>query len=283
MLLGFFLLLLSYAATKLILTPLGSLLARSGMTKKNYRGNPAPTALGLVFLLTLPLSYACLILAGRTLNPTEIYLFLFFVVAMGLSGLCDDLLKTDEEKGFRGHFAQLLKGNLTSGGLKALTGLVFALIFTVGLARTTESSCLGWLIVFPQTVMAALAANSVNLFDLRPGRALKLFFCVVLALLIFLSARGIKSDYAIFLFPVTGGVLAYWPTDLKARGMLGDTGANFLGALLGAIILLIRDSSLFWFSFIFLILLQLWAEKYSLSQVIENNGLLRFLDRLGRD
>src|SRR5690554_990991 len=97
MFLGFFLLLLSYVATKLILAPLGSLLVRSGMMKKNYRGNPAPTALGLVFLLTMPLSYACLILAGSTLNPTEIYLFLFFVVAMGLSGLCDDLLKTDEE------------------------------------------------------------------------------------------------------------------------------------------------------------------------------------------
>lgn len=64
--------------------------------------------------------------------------------------------------------------------------------------------------------------------------------------------------------------------------MLGDTGANLLGAALGM-------ASVWTMTFpaqlavvAFLMLLHLFTERYSLTMIIEKNRLLRFLDNLGR-
>ncbi|MCQ6349962.1 hypothetical protein NPL98_28810, partial [Bacillus cereus] len=78
--------------------------------------------------------------------------------------------------------------------------------------------------------LAAGCANLANLLDLRPGRALK----VVLppAALLVLAAGEAER-------PRRGGTLALaallpglaaLPADLRERGMLGDAGANVLGA-----------------------------------------------------
>lgn len=265
---------------KVILRPVSELLLTAGVTKENYEGARIPTALGLVFPLTLPLSLACLALKQVLFNPGEVYLLLFITTGMGLVGLCDDLLKTDEEKGFRGHFAQLLRGKLTSGALKAGAGLIFALIFTSGLWVMGHTRLV---MLIPQTLVVALATNSINLFDLRPGRAVKFFFFSSVLFFLLLELRGITSAYFKFLYPVIGGLLAYLPVDIKAHGMLGDTGANFLGALLGAVIILTKDQILLCCAFCFFLFLQLGAERFSFSQVIESNRVLRFLDELGRD
>lgn len=266
---------------KVILRPVSELLLTSGVTKENYVGVRIPTAVGVVFPLTLPLSLAaCLTLKQVLFNPEEVFLLLFITTGMGFVGLCDDLLKTDEEKGFRGHFAQLLKGKLTSGALKAGAGIGFALIFTFGLWVMGRASL--WMLI-PQTLVVALATNSINLFDLRPGRAVKFFFFAAILFFLLLELRGIKSPYFKLLYPVSGGLLAYLPLDIKAQGMLGDTGANFLGALLGAVIILTKDPVLLYSAFCFFLSLQLGAERFSFSQVIESNRVLRFLDELGRD
>lgn len=265
---------------KVTLPPVSELLLTAGVTKENYAGVRIPTAVGVVFPLTLPFSLACLALKQVLFNPEEVYLLLFITTGMGFAGLCDDLLKTDEEKGFRGHFAQLLKGKLTSGALKAGAGFSFALIFTFGLWVMGHTS-LGMLI--PQTLVVALATNSINLFDLRPGRAVKFFFFASVLFFLLLEVRGIKSPYFKLLYPVSGGLVAYLPVDIKAHGMLGDTGANFLGALLGAVIVLTKDPVLLYGAFCFFLFLQLGAERLSFSQVIEHNRVLRFLDELGRD
>lgn len=278
--LEFFLFLLGVAMVKVAISPLSELLLTAGVIKENYEGVQIPTALGLVFPLTLPLSLACLTLKRAFFNPGEVYLLLFITTGMGLAGLCDDLLKTDKEKGFRGHFAQLLRGKLTSGALKAITGLVFGFIFTSGLWILGQT---GWLMLIPQTLVVALSTNSINLFDLRPGRAVKFFLFLSALFFLLLEVRGVEGPYFRFLYPVIGGLFAYLPVDIKAHGMLGDTGANFLGALLGAVVVLTKDEFLLWFALLFFLFLQLSAEKFSFSQVIEGNRVLRFLDQLGRD
>src|SRR2546426_181650 len=76
----------------------------------------------------------------------------------------------------------------------------------------------------------ALSANFVNLLDLRPGRASKGFLPAWVVLAYF--AWG--SAYVVLSLPVAAAALLWLAPDLGERGMLGDAGANLLGAVLGA-------------------------------------------------
>ena len=66
------------------------------------------------------------------------------------------------------------------------------------------------------TLLVALSANALNQLDTKPGRALK-------AYLVAATAVGAPRRVAVCLLPY----------DLREMGMLGDAGANALGALLG--------------------------------------------------
>ncbi|NLC53310.1 MAG: hypothetical protein GX770_05030 [Firmicutes bacterium] len=280
-----FLMILGFLVVKGILTPLAQLLTKQGIIKENYRQEPVPAALGLVFPLTLPL----LFLVQLGLNPFgpwpkmnrgAFFAFLFLTTGFGLLGLADDLLKNDREKGIRQHLRALYEGELTSGGLKALFGFTFSLIFGIGVRLTTAGN---WWLVLPYTLVAALAPNILNLFDLRPGRAVKVFL-VGMALLMVKSYWNRGLNPTLFLgAPVLGGVVAYLPSDLKGRAMLGDTGANFLGCVFGGLVVLDGDPVFIGSTLVLFILLQLLAEKVSFTQLIENNPLLKFLDDMGRD
>ena len=85
----------------------------------------------------------------------------------GAVGLYDDLNERGAAKGFRGHLVALARGEVTTGAVKILgigaTGLAAGAL-VLGAIRST--GCLAGLVV-------AGAANVVNLFDLRPGRATK--------------------------------------------------------------------------------------------------------------
>src|SRR4029077_12392566 len=70
--------------------------------------------------------------------------------------------------------------------------------------------------------LVAGGANLLNLFDLRPGRGLK----VAAASGALLGAAGQDSVAA----PLGAG-LALLPEDLGERAMLGDAGAHALGAM----------------------------------------------------
>ena len=93
-----FLMILGYLTVKTCLPLLAQLLRKQGMVKENYRQEPIPAALGLVFPLTLPL----LFLVQLGLNPFgpwpkmnrgAFFAFLFLTTGFGLLGLADDLLK----------------------------------------------------------------------------------------------------------------------------------------------------------------------------------------------
>jgi UDP-N-acetylmuramyl pentapeptide phosphotransferase/UDP-N-acetylglucosamine-1-phosphate transferase len=80
---------------------------------------------------------------------------------------------------------------------------------------------------------------------------------------------------------LAGAALAALPFDLREEGMLGDAGANALGAVVGAL-LLVGPILLLWAALGLLLALQLASERVSFSRVIEGNRVLRAADRLGR-
>ena len=77
-------------------------------------------------------------------------------------------------------------------------------------------------------------------------------------------------------------VLAYFNTDLKARGMMGDTGSNVLGISIGVLMALGYGIKVRLAWLVFLILMHLITEKFSLTKIIEKNRVLKFIDNLGR-
>lgn len=239
-----------------------------GVTSPNYQGIQIPVAAGISFPATLFLVYGIERLAGCYPGETAA-VYLAAVTGISLLGLIDDLLGTRDTLGFRGHIRKLLKGELTTGGLKAVGGGLVALYTSVMLFST-------WQDILINTLLIALFTNLINLLDLRPGRAIKGFLTVFVILLF-------ATDPELFLFgPVVAAVIAYFPFDLKAKAMMGDSGSNILGFTLGVVCATGSDMPARLGVLGFLILVHLFTERYSLTEIIERWALLRFLDNLGR-
>ena len=234
-------------------------------------------------------------------------------VALGVMvfGILDDVWGGHDAKGFRGHLGSLLHGRITTGGLKILgIGVVAftASLYTTMTDRVGTTRLPGGPSVLAiavatvlGTLVVALSANTVNLADLRPGRALKVSgVLLVLAMLSIgalcvregLTVAGTAFVVALVAVLVGGPMLSMWPYDVRERGMLGDGGANALGALVGyvifaglapaaangvgsAIVVLGGVAGL-------LLLVNVVSERISYSELIERNDVLRRLDRLGR-
>ncbi len=244
------------------------MLRGSGLLVPNFQGKEIPVGMGPFFLGSAAFAFWLGELIGF-LSLSAFLSFLFLLAGMVLLGFIDDALGNGSSRGFRGHFRNLLRGKLTTGGLKAMGGGFLALL--VATTLTGEPAR-----IFLAALLIALSANTLNLFDLRPGRALKLFWLGVLILV------SIPSSKLFVLMPIVGASLVYAPLDLRAKAMLGDSGSNCLGCALGYSL----AASLSWqwqlAVVVFLFLLNLLSERYSFSAIIEKNPLLRFLDLLGR-
>ncbi|HEX3191309.1 MAG TPA: hypothetical protein VHS30_16160 [Streptosporangiaceae bacterium] len=180
-------------------------------------------------------------------------------------GAYDDLAGSGDRRGFRGHLGALRQGEVTTGAVK-LGGIGVTGIVSAALAGGSPVD------VILNAGLVAGGANLLNLFDLRPGRAIK----VAAASGVLLGAAGQDSVAA----PL-GAALALLPEDLGERAMLGDAGANALGAMLGAsaaglsrtgrIALLAGIAGL-----------TAASEKVSFTKVIARTPALNWLDMLGR-
>ena len=78
-------------------------------------------------------------------------------------------------------------------------------------------------------VLIALAANLANLLDRAPGRTIKAAAIAYVPLAIVLGTGPVGVAIA----PVMGAAFGLLADDLRERLMLGDTGANVIGAILG--------------------------------------------------
>lgn len=211
----------------------------------------------------------------------------YAVAALGAGslGALDDLRQDTDRKGLAGHLTALAHGRVTTGALKIIglvaTGLVVTVISDAqggggqGPARGDRrlpARAYGALV---GAAVVAGSANLANLFDLRPGRALKVGVLAGVPLVV----TGPGSPAAAV---TLGASLALLPDDLAGTSMLGDTGANPLGAVLGLALIqrqgpLARTASL-----AVLTALTLASEKVSFTKVIEATPVLRELDALGR-
>jgi UDP-N-acetylmuramyl pentapeptide phosphotransferase/UDP-N-acetylglucosamine-1-phosphate transferase len=121
-------------------------------------------------------------------------------------------------------------------------------------------------------LVVASAANTANLLDLRPGRCAKVFLPLwVVGCLVDPGGGAWSAGLA-------GAALAALPFDLREEGMLGDAGANALGAVVGTL-LLAGPMWLVWAAAVVLLALQLASERVSFTRVIESNRVLPFVLR----
>jgi UDP-N-acetylmuramyl pentapeptide phosphotransferase/UDP-N-acetylglucosamine-1-phosphate transferase len=194
----------------------------------------------------------------------------------GVVGGYDDLAGARPEqagdKGLAGHLAALRAGRVSAGAVKVAgigtAGAVAALLTR----RGTGAGALVDAVL--TTGLVAGTANLVNLLDLRPGRAGK---AAALA-----AAAGIGGPAGGLVAGPLGATLAVLPADLGERVMLGDCGANALGALLGLRLAALPGRTSRAGLLAGVVGLTLASEKVSFTTVIEGTPGLRELDRLGR-
>jgi hypothetical protein len=161
---------------------------------------------------------------------------------------------------------------VTTGLLKLAGGAAIAVVLVATPGFKTGRGLL------VDAMLIALSANFANLLDRAPGRVLKsgLVGYVPLALVLGVSPIGVA------IAPVMGAAFGLLGDDLRERLMLGDTGANVIGAVLGLGVVL--GASEGWRLAIMLTLLALnvAAELVSFSGVIDAVPPLRWFDQLGR-
>ncbi|MCP9486356.1 MAG: glycosyltransferase [Gaiellaceae bacterium MAG52_C11] len=171
------------------------------------------------------------------------------VAPIALLGLADDIW-SGEERGFTAH----LRSGRSTGVLKLVGIPLYALLRTRSLSGA---------------LLVALSANVVNQLDTRPGRALKVF---ALGALLLRNIPRRAAALAVLLAPY----------DLREMAMLGDSGSNALGAVLGFGSVERFSRRRRWSAIAALAGLTLLGERRSLGTLIEETSPLRELDALGR-
>jgi UDP-N-acetylmuramyl pentapeptide phosphotransferase/UDP-N-acetylglucosamine-1-phosphate transferase len=198
----------------------------------------------------------------------------------------DDIAGSGDRRGFRGHLGALAHGEVTTGAVK-IGG-----IGATGVAAAALDGGPAVDVVLNSALIAG-SANLLNLFDLRPGRALKVALVAGIPLGIGSlvrppgnrpagSRRSAVSAGAAGAAAVIGAGAALLPADLGEQAMLGDAGANALGALLGtaAAAGLSRRTRIAMLAGI--TGLTAASEVVSFTKVIQRTPPLHWLDMLGR-
>lgn len=277
-------------------------LAASDRTVRNYQGRQVPLGLGIVWVfwgagvgihqvvslaLDLPHEYTSSLWL-------EIIVAVPLVVGAFALGLIDDAFGTSGHKGFAGHLKALRHGQLTTGAIK-LFGIGLLALFGAALPSelwrgVTTASVVHYGVA---VLVIGLAANTVNLFDLRPGRALKVYSLLAIVAVPLgvwsliriddgLSVTSALFDGLLVLLIALGPVVAVWRYDLGEAGMLGDAGANAFGMLAGLLLVSALPLAGVVVAAVVLLGLNLASERVSFSAVIERTRWLAAADGLGR-
>ncbi|CAN7412976.1 hypothetical protein [Knoellia sp. LjRoot47] len=263
---------------------------RTPWERTNHAGDPVTLLEGPIFAVA---AAAGAVAGGSPSAPAA-------VAGLGSAafGALDDLAGDSASKGLKGHLGALARGEVTTGAVKIVgigaTGLAAAVLADRSASRATSrsfgsrvgrvgraargsdpgASLLGTLV---GGAAIAGAANLANLFDLRPGRTLKVTVLTGLPALLPPGSRGAATAAA-----ALGAAAGTLPDDLAGRSMLGDTGANAAGALIGLAV--VERTGLRGRLALLAVTagLTVLSEKVSFSKVIEGNDVLRRLDALGR-
>jgi UDP-GlcNAc:undecaprenyl-phosphate/decaprenyl-phosphate GlcNAc-1-phosphate transferase len=246
--------------------------------RENFRGRLLPTAVGIIVALVVLVTDAVVAVvaaAGAEPNAAAVEglrLTTITALGFGLLGLLDDLGGAGESGGFAAHLRALAEGRLTTGAIKLFGGAAVAVV----VVATREPDSIGR--VLADGALVALAANLGNLFDRAPGRTIKV---TLVAFLVLVLAVGAERGLAGVALAVGAGA-GLLTADLRERLMLGDAGANVLGAVLGLGVVLTCSPGVRTVVLALVAALNLASEWVSFSRVIAAAPPLRAADRWGR-
>lgn len=210
----------------------------------------------------------------------------------GLAGYIDDVDQGAHDggkvaKGLKGHLGALAHGQVTTGVIKiaGIGASALAASALVGSKATSVGGKVSDLAL--NTVLIAGTANLANLLDLRPGRALKATVLVATPLSYFSCAAAKApaspaSAQRLLASGLNAAAITALVEDLQETTMLGDTGANAAGALLGTSLAANDSWKLRLGTALGVVGLILASEKVSFSKVIAANPALNWLDQLWR-
>lgn len=252
--------------------------APTGLVGTNVNGRQVPVVLGFGVAVGAVAGIFALVAAGSftesqasdgSIDFSRAGIVIGIVGVMFAAGLYDDRRGDEAARGFRGHLGAARGGALTGGLVKIAAGALAGLIATLPFA--------GPLHKLEAFLLVPLAANLFNLLDRAPGRAVKVGWLFLVPLLAFGSEQwGLAAAGA------TGALLAVTPFDVRERGMLGDAGANPLGAIVGLGLALSLPEPWLALSVVVMLTLNALSERASFSTVIDSSAWLRALDRIGR-
>jgi len=248
------------------------LVHRYDLRRLNFLKQRIPFIAGLAFVLGGEFFYASEALAAGWRHSLA---SVFFLVTLGFGGLglLDDLKGDRSAGGFHGHFRMLRQGKVTTGAVKALGGGLLSLV--AGYSITAPGPL--WM-ALAAGLLIGLSANTLNLLDLRPGRCLFGFGAGVLVIFATLWGQHSLSS-GLLLWAAAAFAVILYPLDAGGMVMLGDTGANAFGAVLGVAGAIYFPPLVQVLVVALLIAFQVWCERYSLTKVIESHPALRALDR----
>lgn len=210
----------------------------------------------------------------------------------GLAGYIDDVDQGAHDggkvaKGLKGHLGALAHGQVTTGVIK-IAGIGASALAASALVGSKATSVGGKVADLAlNTVLIAGTANLANLLDLRPGRALKATVLVATPLSYFSCAAAKTpaspaSAQRLLASGLNAAAITALVEDLQETTMLGDTGANAAGALLGTSLAANDSWKLRLGTALGVVGLILASEKVSFSKVIAANPALNWLDQLWR-
>lgn len=263
-----------------VLVPAGARgLRDAGLVRANYRGALLAFPLGAVLATAALVALAPLAVlndrADLDLLDPELRRWLPYLLGIAFLGFLDDALgqgaSTGTPRGWRGHWAALRGGSLSTGAIKAIGALALAAYVVSG--RGLED----WRYL-ADVVLLILTTNLGNLLDLRPGRAEKGLALLGAGLCLGAWTPAPIELLGIFAGPVLVGA---WLT-LGERAMLGDTGSNLIGAIAGVWLLTILGADGRLVALAIVLGLTIYGEMRSISATIESVPPLRWLDSLGR-
>jgi UDP-GlcNAc:undecaprenyl-phosphate/decaprenyl-phosphate GlcNAc-1-phosphate transferase len=267
-------------AISLFLVPAGARgLRDAGLVRENYRGALLAFPLGAVLATAALVTLAPLAFlndrADLDLLEPGLRQWLPYLLGIAFLGFLDDALGRGEAvatpRGWRGHWAALRAGSLSTGAIKALGALALAAYVVSG--RGLES----WRYL-GDVLLLILTTNLFNLLDLRPGRAEKALALLAVGLCLGAWTFEPLEMLGIFAGPVLVGA---WLT-LGERAMLGDTGSNLIGAIAGVWLLTVLDGDSRLVALAIVLVLTIYGEIRSISATIDSVPPLRWLDSLGR-
>jgi UDP-N-acetylmuramyl pentapeptide phosphotransferase/UDP-N-acetylglucosamine-1-phosphate transferase len=279
--------LLALAAAAVLAPLLLRALSDAGQRRPNYRDRELPYPFGVLGLVSallalIPLTLVARLASTDVFEPRQLPIAVYALGVLAL-GLIDDTLGRDQRpdsvaarhapapRGWRGHAAAARRGELSTGVLKAAGSLGLALFAMSYLGLSNGR----WLLA---AAVLVLATNVFNLLDLRPGRSTKAF--VLLGAGLTIGSADLGPLWSLGLFAAPALVAGLY--DLRERAMLGDTGANLLGALAGLWLVLTLSPSGQLVALALLAVITLYGELRSISELVERVPVLRELDSWGR-